>query len=153
MTIKAPDNQFVVNDYDLLCNSPCFVFAAQGWADLVEKELVSKNGGYSLDSKCPAISISDFNSNEVLGVATYTEYVNTQNQTYIWVDFVYVKPEARRIGVLGALLEEIDDVAKNKEAKYIEFGTQANNDPMIKASMTYGYEVNSISMRKYAEQL
>lgn len=146
--IKAPGVDLILNDFSLLCNSPYFVFAAQGWSELVNNKLVS-NGGYSLDSKCPGIALRYAKTNEIVGVATYTECMNTNSDTYFWVDFIYVAPAARELGVYKALMTEIENLATAKEALYVEFGTKSNNHPMQAASKRIGYKPNSVSFRKY----
>jgi len=139
---------YIIEKSKQLCNGGGFVFAAQGWSELVANRLVLVDGGYSLGARDPYIYITDGDSNEGLGVLTYSIHANSMDDTYIWVGFVYVNPLYRQQGIFRKLIEEVEKIANDVGVHYIEYGTMRNNQLMLIASEAIGYEQSSVTLRK-----
>ena len=146
---NMPLNQVLnVNQIDQICNSNSFVFAAAGWQDLLEQGFAQKRGGYSFDSRAPAITVQDEFCKTTLAVLVYNIMLNSENNTFIWVEFIYVKKEARRCKIAKRMYQQLFEIADTEGAKYIEMGTQTDNTKMLKSAAHNGFVQSSITLRK-----
>lgn len=129
-----------------VCNSQALEFVASGWTDSLNGGLINPEGGYSLDVRLPAVLIQD--GAKFVGALLYTVMVNSQQDTYIWIDFTYVDVSYRQDSIFKAMLKELEYIATEEEAKYIELGTHRDNHVMQKACNKHEFFPESITLRK-----
>ena len=78
---------------------------------------------------------------ELLGHASVTkEWSDWNNAHYLWISSMYVTPSARGVGVMSALLEAVDELARELGAPEVRIYVHKTNARGTRAWQREGFE-------------
>ncbi len=74
-----------------------------------------------------------------------------KNTKYIYLGFMFLKPNYRGLGIIKQLIEELKVWAKSKEILEIRLEVYSDNEPAIKAYEKSGFKKHMVEMKLYID--
>ena len=100
-----------------------------------------------------AIKVATVND-EIIG-SGYAKIKDAQpyhkNDKYVYLGFMFLKPNYRGLGIIQQLIEELKVWAKSKEILEIRLEVYSDNDPAIKAYEKSGFKKHMVEMKLYID--
>ena len=73
--------------------------------------------------------------------AGFLLYAPVTDTGLVWMDLVYVRPDARRLGICRTLLQHLVTIAAGQKAANIAGSVHARNEPMVAALLQLGFKL------------